>query len=121
LATARLAANLDETQADGHEWVPTLLFYAVIHLTEALLAERAVHPEGHVARARAIADEWGEAAADLFEVLRDLSQQWRYSGRPPTPDDVRAAKDWTNQLLTMTGLVWPVEGFLRDGQEASPL
>lgn len=35
---------LDTSQADGREWVPTLIFYTAIHLTEALLAEKAVHP-----------------------------------------------------------------------------
>jgi uncharacterized protein (UPF0332 family) len=100
-----LAAHLDQTQADGWEWVPTLIFYTAIHLTEALLAEKGIHPEGHAARANAVGDEWDESAQDLFEELRDLSQQWRYSARPPTPADVRAAKDWAHQLLSnRTGL-----------------
>jgi hypothetical protein len=113
LSTARLAAHLDTTKADGHEWVPTLVFYGVIHLTEALLAEKAIHPEGHAARAVALEDEWGDSASDLFEGLRDLSEQWRYSARPPTDDDIRAAKDRAFQLTSTTGQDWPVEGFLR--------
>jgi hypothetical protein len=111
-STARLAAHLDETQSDGREWVPTLIFYAAIHLAEALLAEKGTHPEGHTTRSNAIGDEWGEAAQDLFEELRDLSQQWRYSARPPTPADIRAAKAWAQQLIAMTGQDWPVDGFL---------
>jgi hypothetical protein len=111
-STSRLAAYLDASHAEGHEWVPTLIFYAAIHLTEALLAEKAVHPEGHGARVNAVGDEWGDGASDLFEELRDLSEQWRYSARPPTPDDVRAAKDWALQLISMTGQAWPVDDFL---------
>lgn len=111
-STASLAAYLDTTQADGRQWVPTLIFYTAIHLTEALLAEKGVHPEGHTARANAIGAEWDEAAQDLFEELRDLSQQWRYSARPPTDSDVRAAKEWALQLLSITGQDWPIEGFL---------
>lgn len=113
--TATLAADLDASKAAGHEWVPTLVFYAVIHLTEAVLADRGSHPEGHQARANAIEDEWEEAAADLFEELRDLSEQWRYSGRPPTSKDVRAAKDWALQLIGVIGQDWPVDGFLGSG------
>ena len=110
--TARLASYLDTSQADGREWVPTLIFYAAIHLTEALLAEKSILPEGHGARATAVGDEWGEGAEDLFEELRDLSEQWRYSARPPAADDVRAAKEWALQLISATGQDWPVEGFL---------
>jgi hypothetical protein len=110
--TARLAASLDQSKAPGHEWVPTLVFYAAIHSVEAALADHGVHPEGHHARALAIEDDWGEAASDLFEALRDLSEQWRYSARPPAVGDVRAAKDWTAQLVAAAGVDWPVEGFL---------
>ena len=111
-STARLAASLDETASDGSEWVPTLIFYTAIHLTEALLAEKGIHPEGHGARSNAIGGEWGEGAQDLFEELRDLSEQWRYSARRPTPRDVRASKEWAQQLTSITGQDWPVEGFL---------
>ena len=115
-STARLAAYLDQTQQDGHEWVPTLIFYTAIHLTEALLAEKGTHPEGHTARSNAVGDEWGDGAEDLFEELRDLSQQWRYSARPPTPADVGAAKEWAHQLVSMMGQDWPVNGFLREDE-----
>lgn len=84
----------------------------MIHLSEALLADIGVHPEGHVARASALEDEWGEGAADLFELLRDLSEQWRYSARPPPEADIAAAKDWALQLTSTIDHPWPVEGFL---------
>jgi len=51
-------------------------------------------------------------SGDLFEELRDLSQQWRYSARPPTVADIHAAKEWAQQLIAMTGQDWPVDGFL---------
>lgn len=109
---AQLASDLADSQQPGKEWVPTLIFYTCIHLVESRLAEQGLHPEGHAARANAIDDEWGEAAADLFEQLRDLSEQWRYSGQAPSTLDVRAAMDWANQLLGMMGVDWPVAGFL---------
>jgi hypothetical protein len=96
----------------GAEWIPTLIFYAAIHLIEAELADRGLHPEGHAARARLVEDMWDEGAADLFEALRDLSEQWRYSGRAPNDSDVEAAKAWAAQLLASIGASWPVEGFL---------
>jgi hypothetical protein len=46
-------------------------------------------------------------SGDLFEELRDLSQQWRYSARPPTVADIHAAKEWAQQLIVMTGQDWP--------------
>lgn len=110
-STATLAASL-ETGRDGAEWVPTLIFYTAIHLVEAALAVEGIHPQGHTARANAIEDEWGDAASDLFESLRDLSEQWRYSGRPPTAEDVAAAKLWASQLIDAVGVAWPVDGYL---------
>jgi hypothetical protein len=111
-SAAELSAALDASKVAGFEWIPTLVFYAVIHLAEAQLAEKAVHPEGHAGRAKAIENEWGESAADLFNLLRDLSEQWRYSARPPSDADLGAAKQWANQFLGVIGLAWPVEGFL---------
>lgn len=90
------------------------MFYTAIHLTEALLADKSVHPEGHGARVNDVGDEWGVGAADLFEELRDLSQQWRYSAQAPNAEDVSAAKDWALQLIAMTGQAWPVAGFLAE-------
>ena len=114
-STARLALELEAEASPGSEWIPTLIFYAIIHLAESALADSGVHPEGHAARAGAIEDEWGDATADLFEGLRDLSEQWRYSGRVPTASDVEAAKEWARQLLDAAGVEWPVSGFLPDG------
>jgi hypothetical protein len=111
-ATARLVSALESGDIPGTEWIPTLVFYASIHLTESALAGDAIHPEGHQARANAIEDAWGDAAADLFEQLRDLSEQWRYSGAKPTLTDVAAAKDWASQLLEAAGVEWPLRGFL---------
>jgi hypothetical protein len=111
-SAAELSATLDASRAAGFEWIPTLVFYAVIHPAEGQLAEQAVHPEGHAGRAAAIEREWGEDAAYLFNLLRDLSEQWRYSARPPSDADLGAAKQWASQFLDAIGLGWPVVGFL---------
>jgi hypothetical protein len=51
-------------------------------------------------------------------LLRDLSEQWRYSAQQPNDDDVAAAKAWIQQLLAIVGEEWPVPGYLGGNRPA---
>jgi len=77
-----LAADLETTRF--RQWVVTTAFYAAIHLVDARLADRNIHPPFHSSRDNEVGRDQSlrQVFAD-YRLLKDESRDARYSCKPP--------------------------------------
>jgi len=68
-----------EVEAE-YGWSVTTMFYAALHLIDAVLSRASAHPNSHAARQRAIRNHGGlvQHWAD-YRLLEDLSRDARYN------------------------------------------
>lgn len=89
-------------------WLPTVLFYVVVNMVYARLADDNEHPTTQAdienAARRFSADVSGSQG---YGKLKRLSEDWRYRGLAPRPDQLTVAWRWAENVTTAIREPWP--------------
>jgi hypothetical protein len=100
-ANEQLAAEL-LTSPSGLAWSPVLAFYAGLHLVDAYLALRNIHPQNHGSRrAQLDRDPDLRAIRNDYRLLERRSREARYDLIVFTPHEARALLDGELQRITV--------------------
>jgi hypothetical protein len=87
--------------------VPTALYYTVVQLVEQHAARHGAHFERSSDRSQYLSQRASLIAAVLYRSLRDLSEQWRYSGHPPDDPEIEQAWRWARDIANALDMEWP--------------
>jgi hypothetical protein len=90
---AKAFTELRKLDSPARDWAATALFYSAVHYADALL-RHAGEPQAanHDERWRQLTDHVDDAFLEHYFALKALSQDWRYYGRPSTPDELDRAQ-----------------------------
>jgi len=96
---ASLAAKLEAAGGSWLVWVPTFIFYALVQVIEARLADHNEHHGEHSDRMAAVYHLASSAAGPAgYRKLQKLSCDWRYRGTVPAGGDLTDAKRWAQDV-----------------------
>lgn len=87
-------------------WLVTVMYYAAIQKIEARLADRNEHPTTPDARRTAGLSIESKIGAP-WRKLKQLSEDWRYAGLTPSPNECRDAERWAADMAAYIGERWP--------------
>lgn len=96
---------------EARAWVPTLLFYAVVQLSQFLLLFRAqwtAVPRTHQMRSRALVKSLGYTDKG-YNRLQEISSRWRYYAMEPSPDELLEALRLAQLIAMGLGAPWAIK------------
>ena len=103
-----VGGSLERQGGDAPCWVPTLIFYAAMHVLDARLADYNLHMKSqgdrHAQCAVYSTDSTGPAS---YRKLKILSEAWRYKGDIPTSNEISQAWRWAEAMANAIGEPWP--------------